>query len=133
MRLEIKLQGDDKVRGAFKKLQDLGGIKDLCVRQAQMMEERGKAAMGTPGATPRKTGDLRKSLMTDTQMPDGAAVGYTMEYAPHVNYGHRKRGGKGYVEGQHFLEANMKEQAPIFERETKEYLQRFIDAATQGG
>ena len=133
MRLEIKLQGDDKVRGAFKKLQDLGGIKDLCVRQAQQMEERGKAALGTPGATPRKTGDLRKSLMTDTQMPDGAAVGYTMEYAPHVNYGHRKRGGKGYVEGQHFLEANMKEQAPIFERETKEYLQRFIDAATQGG
>ena len=133
MRLEIKLQGDDKVRGAFKKLQDLGGIKDLCVRQAQQMEERGKAALGTPGATPRKTGDLRKSLMTDTQMPDGAGVGYTMEYAPHVNYGHRTRGGKGYVEGQHFLEANMKEQAPIFERETKEYLQRFIDAATQGG
>ena len=133
MRLEIKLQGDDKVRGAFKKLQDSGGIKDLCVRQAQQMEERGKAALGTPGATPRKTGDLRKSLMTDTQMPDGAGVGYTMEYAPHVNYGHRTRGGKGYVEGQHFLEANMKEQAPIFERETKEYLQRFIDAATQGG
>ena len=133
MRLEIKLQGDDKVRGAFKKLQDLGGIKDLCVRQAQQMEERGKAALGTPGATPRKTGDLRKSLMTDTQMPDGAAVAYTMEYAPHVNYGHRTRGGKGYVEGQHFLEANMKEQAPIFEQETKEYLQRFIDAATQGG
>ena len=133
MRLEIKLEGDAKVRGAFKKLQDLGGIKDLCVRQAQQMEERGKAALGTPGATPRKTGDLRKSLMTDTQMPDGAAVGYTMEYAPHVNYGHRKRGGKGYVEGQHFLEANMKEQAPIFERETKEYLQRFIDAAAQGG
>lgn len=133
MRLEIKLQGDDKVRGAFKKLQDMGGIKDLCVRQAQQMEERGKAALGTPGATPRKTGDLRKSLMTDTQMPDGAAVGYTMEYAPHVEYGHRTRGGGGYVEGQHFLEANMKEQAPIFERETKEYLQRFIDAATQGG
>ena len=133
MRLEIKLQGDDKVRGAFKKLQDLGGIKDLCVRQAQQMEERGKAALGTPGATPRKTGDLRKSLMTDTQMPDGAGVGYTMEYAPHVEYGHRTRGGGGYVEGQHFLKTNMEEQAPIFERETKEYLQRFIDAATQGG
>ncbi len=133
MRLEIKLQGDDKVRGAFKKLQDLGGIKDLCVRQAQQMEERGKAAMGTPGATPRKTGDLRKSLMTDTQMPDGAVVGYTMEYAPHAENGHRTRGGGGYVEGQHFLKTNMEEQAPIFERETKEYLQRFIDAATQGG
>ena len=125
MKVEINFTGTAEAIRAFKVLQDLGGIHDLCVRQAQQMEQRGKGPLGTPGATPRDTGDLRKSMMSD---PSDATVGYNMEYAPHVEYGHRTRNG-GFVPGQYFLRANVEQQAPIFEKECREYIQSFIDAA----
>lgn len=47
--------------------------------------------------TPKDTGKLINSLTVD-----GETVGYTADYAPHVEFGHRTRNG-GYVEGQYFL------------------------------
>lgn len=126
MKIDIQITGSKEMLRAFKVLQNMKApIQDLCVRQAQMMEQRGKAAPGTPGATPRDSGDLRKSMMTD---PSSATVGYGMEYAPHVEYGHRTRNG-GFVPGQHYLQTNVEQQRPIFERETNDYIQAFIDAA----
>ena len=74
---------------------------------------------GMSGGTPVDTGELRISL-TQT----GDTVGYTKDYAPHVEYGHRTRGG-GYVQGQHFLKKNVDVQRPIFEEDLRRELRRF--------
>lgn len=72
------------------------------------------------GGTPVDTGELRISL---TQ--SGDEVGYTKDYAPHVEFGHRTVNG-GYVEGQRFLKANVDEQREIFKADLKRQLWRFI-------
>lgn len=60
------------------------------------------------GGTPVDTGELRLSSGTY-----GDEMGYTKEYAPHVEYGHRTVDG-GWVEGQRFLQANVETQRFIF-------------------
>lgn len=64
-----------------------------------------------PGGTPVDTGQLRKSSGTY-----GDEMGYTKEYAPHVEYGHRTKGG-GFVPGQHYLQKNVDTQRPIFRQD----------------
>ena len=64
-----------------------------------------------PGGTPVDTGELRlSSAMAMDEM------GYGAEYAAHVEYGHRTRGG-GWVAGQYYLRKNVTEQGPIFEQD----------------
>lgn len=74
---------------------------------------------GKDGGTPVDTGELRISL---TQSQD--VVGYTKDYAPHVEYGHRTVNG-GYVQGQQFLKKNVDTQRPIFEKDLRKELRRF--------
>ena len=52
-----------------------------------------------------------------------AEVGYTKEYAPHVEYGHRTRNG-GWVPGQHFLQKNVEIQRPIFQQDLLEAVEK---------
>lgn len=75
---------------------------------------RGKA----DGGTPVRTGELRLSLGHT-----GDTVGYTKDYAPHVEYGHRTRGG-GYVQGQRFLQRNVRAQEPIFRQDLIDQLRK---------
>lgn len=63
------------------------------------------------GGTPVDTGELRMSLGQS-----GDTVGYAKDYAPHVEYGHRTVNG-GYVEGQRFLQRNVRAQEPIFRQD----------------
>lgn len=63
--------------------------------------------------TPVDTGELRMSLGITT-----GEVGYTKEYAPHVEFGHRLTNG-GYVEGQKYLGRNVEIQRPIFEADIR--------------
>ena len=58
------------------------------------------------GGTPVDTGELRLSAYGDE-------MGYTKEYAPHVEYGHRTVNGR-WVSGQRFLKANAETQAFIY-------------------
>ena len=60
------------------------------------------------GATPVDTGELRLSSSAY-----GDEMGYTKEYAPHVEYGHRTVNG-GWGSGQRFLKANAETQAFIY-------------------
>ena len=60
------------------------------------------------GGTPVDTGELRKSSGTS-----GYEMGYTKEYAPHVEYGHRTIDG-GYVPGQYYLKKNADTQAFVY-------------------
>ena len=98
-------------------LKRLSSIRFDAVVKKNMTEiyNRGKA-----GGTPVRTGELRISLM---QSPMDT-VGYTKEYAPRVEYGHRTLGG-GYVAGQRFLQRNVNTQKPIFEEDLRKQLRRF--------
>lgn len=104
------------VDGLAKELDRLSHLRFEAVVLKNMTQiySRGKS-----GGTPVDTGELRISL-TQT----GDTVGYTKDYAPHVEYGHRTRGG-GYVQGQHFLKKNVDVQRPIFEEDLRRELRRF--------
>lgn len=60
------------------------------------------------GGTPVDSGELRKSSSVS-----GDEMGYTKEYAAHVEYGHRTTGG-GFVPGQYYLKKNADTQAFIY-------------------
>lgn len=104
------------VDGLAKELDRLSHLRFEAVVLKNMTQiyNRGKS-----GGTPVDTDELRISL-TQT----GDTVGYTKDYAPHVEYGHRTRGG-GYVQGQHFLKKNVDTQRPIFEEDLRRELRRF--------
>lgn len=103
--------------GLASELQRLSGIRfdAVILKNMTQIYNRGKA----DGGTPVDTGELRISLSQN-----GDTVGYTKSYAPHVEYGHRTVGG-GYVEGQRFLQRNVKAQGPIYIEDLRRQLRRF--------
>lgn len=52
--------------------------------------------------TPVDTGYLRRSWDIE-QKSNYIEIGTNLKYAPHVEFGHRTRGGKGFVEGRYML------------------------------
>ena len=73
---------------------------------------------GKSGGTPVDTGELVGSLSQSRE-----EVGYTKDYAPHVEYGHRLVNG-GYVPGQYYLKKNVEAQRPIFRNDIIEQLRK---------
>lgn len=83
-----------------------------------------------------KGGGLRRSLRTT--MPSASSpgeVGYTIHYAPHVEYGHRQKIGRyvpqigkrlkaSFVPGQYFLKNAVDDTRPVFCRDLKEALKK---------
>ena len=94
-----------------KKLAGLNAIRLEAVVRKQVVQMLNRARQ--PGGTPVDTGELRKSSGAS---PSDGIMGYTAEYAPHVEYGHRTASG-GYVPGQHFLQANVEAQRPIYKED----------------
>lgn len=101
------------------------GVEELAGALSEVNTERFHAATKetarniynravAPGGTPVDTGELRQSAGVDVS-GDAAIMGYHKEYAPHVEFGHRTRGG-GYVQGQHYLQRNVEAEAPAFKR-----------------
>jgi len=86
----------------------------VIVKNMTQIYNRGKA-----GGTPVDTGELRISL---GQVKD--VVGYTKDYAPHVEFGHRTVNG-GYVAGQRYLKKNVDTQRAIFIEDLRKQLRRF--------
>lgn len=66
-----------------------------------------------PGGTPVDSNELRMSARYA-----GDEMGYGAQHAPHVEYGHRTVSG-GFVPGQHFLQANVDTQRPIYKQDLK--------------
>lgn len=73
---------------------------------------------GKSGGTPVDTGELVASLSQS-----GEEVGYTKDYAPHVEYGHRLVNG-GYVPGQYYLKKNVDAQRPIYRQDLIDQLRK---------
>lgn len=117
--------------GLAEELQRLSQLRfdAVIIKNMTQIYNRGKADGGTPVSTdetkppirgvPQPHGELRGSLAQD-----GDLVYYSKSYAAHVEYGHRTRGG-GYVQGQRYLQKNVKAQKPIFIEDLRRELRRF--------
>lgn len=123
MNITVTITGDARILAAFQKMSAFK-MDAIMIKQAAQISQRAAGPLGTPGATPRKTGELRISARLD---PAGHSFGYIKEYAPHVEYGHRTRGG-GYVAGQHYLQTNVETQAPIYKADVEKAIQEVLNA-----
>ena len=118
--MRISLTGTERLA---EKLRGMNSIRfdAVCTKNLTEIFNRAKN-----GGTPVDTGELR--ISAGIQKPNGngfsGEMGYTKEYAPHVEYGHRTVNG-GFVQGQHFLRDNVEEQKPIFRQD-------LIDAIKKG-
>lgn len=86
------------------------------VERKNILEMRNRAVSSSSpasGGTPVDTSELRLSASVGG---DGSVFGYTKDYAPHVEYGHRLVSG-GYVAGQHYLRTNVNIQQSIFRQD----------------
>lgn len=113
-KVSIKLNSSD-IAKLEKELERLSSIRFDAVLKKNLTQILNTARSD---GTPVDSGELRKSSSME-----GGEVGYTNEYAPHVEYGHRTRNG-GFVQGQHFLKDNVDAQAPIYYKDLKEALQK---------
>ena len=99
----MSIEGLPALESELRRLSDVR-FDAVVKKQVTQMVNRARA----PGGTPVDTGELRLSLGAS-----GDEVGYTKDYAPHVEYGHRTVNG-GYVPGQYFLRDNVETQRPIY-------------------
>ena len=59
--------------------------------------------------TPVDSGLLRRSWRSKKEGDLARIVYNNVKYAPHIEYGHRTRGGKSFVDGQYMLTKSVKE------------------------
>ena len=100
------------------RLNQLNSVRWEAVRKKQtaQMLNRARQSGGTPVSTEKTRpkgphGELRQSSSSS-----GEEVGYTKEYGPHVEYGHRTVNG-GFVPGQRFLQRNVETQRKIYKKD----------------
>ena len=130
---KIELKGAEEL---IQKLESLNAYRlDAVLRKnATQIFNRGRHnAATTVGGVPIDSAQLRNSMKL-SEIPDGYAVGYGAEYAPHVEYGHRQQVGRyvpsigkrlvnAWVPGQHFLQKNVEVQDPIFDADLKKSIE----------
>lgn len=92
-------------------------------KQVTEISKRAAGPLGTPGATPRKEGELRISAHADF---NDFTFGYSKEYAGHVEYGHRTRNG-GHVDGQFYLRTNKDIQDPVYKEDAGKRIERVLN------
>lgn len=120
--MKITLEGDtEKLVRDLRNLSQVD-LDKVCVKNLTELRNR-----AVSGGTPVKTGELRMSA--GVTMPNGSGMsgemGYTKDYGPHVEYGHRTING-GFVQGQHFLKDNVEAQQPIFRDDVTEALKKEV-------
>lgn len=98
---------------------DISGVADTIdkiLRIPEVFDEEITKTLNSEGAdwlgdvvgnTPRKTGDLQKSWTLSPISKNANAfemeLSNNLDYAIHIEYGHRTRGGKSKVKGFHML------------------------------
>ena len=112
---KIALEGVEELEN---RLNQLNSVRWEAVRKKQtaQMLNRARQSGGTPVSTEKTRpkgphGELRQSSSSS-----GEEVGYTKEYGPHVEYGHRTVNG-GFVPGQRFLQRNVETQRKIYKND----------------
>ena len=74
-----------------------------------------------------KSLEIEKSGKTYTIMVEN-----NVEYAPYVEYGHRTRGGKGFVPGKHMLETSEQELKALSPKILQDKLEKFLKGVFNG-
>ena len=122
----VRLEFDDG--GLGDALKELANIKPEIVMKRTVNE----IAEDLRATTPRDTGELIGSIRQSVKGGEGE-IGYTGEYAPHVEYGHRQNVGQfvpklgkrlkaPFVEGQHFFATEIKAARAVLKKRCGEYL-----------
>ena len=75
-----------------------------------------KVKLKTPVAE-KNGGTLRRSWRVKKKGDLARIIYNNIHYAPHVEYGHRTRGGKSFVEGRYMLTKSVKEIEEEFDNE----------------
>lgn len=118
--MKFILDDQNNLAAEIKRLSEVQ-IKMVQTKQVNQMLERAREPGGTPVSTEETRpggphGELRQSSSADL---NSMTMGYSKEYAPHVEYGHRKVNG-GFVQGQRFLYRNVEAQRPIYTEDLME-------------
>jgi hypothetical protein len=108
--VKIELIGTEKLARKLleKSATDFQAVAEKNIRD---IYTRSQKEGGTPVGDYKGGGQLRKSARYRSD-----EMGYTVHYAPHVEYGHRTRNG-GFVPGQFYLKKNVDEQRPIYRQD----------------
>lgn len=115
--MDIEITGIPELEKALRELDSIQ-FDAIVLKQTSDLLRRARQ----PGGTPVDTGEMRQSSSTTRD-----EMGYTVEYAPPVEFGHRVvvAGTQvGYVYGQHFLERNVDTQRPIYKNDLLEALNK---------
>lgn len=129
MSIDITLDADDFTA----KLTDLQELRvDTAIKRTV-----NEVAEDLRNITPRRTGKLVDSIRQSVGKSEGE-VGFTSEYAPHVEYGHRQNVGQyvtklgkrlkapclkaPYVEGQHFFSREMEATRRVLKKRIQDLL-----------
>ena len=92
--------------------------------QKLVEEPGGKILRGTKQKTPVDSGQLRRSW----QLEKGnlyVKIYNNTEYGIYVEYGHRTRGGKRYVEGVYMLKTTFEKQVKKFESDLEKLFKKY--------
>lgn len=116
----IRIEWDNaEVLALEKKLLDLSAIRLDAVLKKNITEIYNRA-INVPGGTPFKSGYLKSTASANMQEWE---FGYSAEYAPHVEYGHRTRGG-GFVTGKYYLKKNVDTQRPTLSEDLQKAIEK---------
>ena len=100
------------------KIQGLNELIKSLDKSSSNYEKEAKKALNKIGIrlktkvsskTPKDTGVLKKSWKYKTISENEGVLYTNVKYAPYVEYGHRTRGGKSFVNGRYMLAESVKE------------------------
>lgn len=117
--IKITVEGCDELAAALKK------VSETRFHGAAKIAAQNIYNRAVNGGTPVRSGELRLSAGVDVEGEDRAVMGYGKDYAPHVEFGHRTRGG-GYVPGQHFLQRNVEQEMDNFTKLLEQELKKVL-------
>ena len=101
----MEIQGLDELIKSLDKSSSNYGKEAKKVLNTVGMRLKAKVTLKTPV----DTGVLRKSWRYKTISENEGILSNNAHYAPHIEYGHRTRGGKSFVDGVYMLEKSVKE------------------------
>ena len=100
------------------KIQGLNELIKSLDKSSSNYEKEAKKALNKIGIrlktkvsskTPKDTGVLKKSWKYKTISENEGVLSTNVKYGPMVEYGHRTRGGKSFVDGRYMLTKSVKE------------------------
>lgn len=115
-----------EIKGIDNLLKDINNIQSNFHSDLQKLIEKhgGILLRNTKMKTPVDTGQLRRSW----QLEKGdlyVKIFSSCEYVKHVEYGHRTRGGKSYVEGVYMLKTSFEKTEKDFENDLEKLFKKY--------